>query len=487
MNDKLGRNDPCPCGSGKKYKKCCITTSAASLGIVDFEYCKLRKLEGTVFDRHLLPYVDRELPDAVIVAALADCLSEEGLPDAMDKELLVDRLVLPWALFNWIPCDDFDIDQFDSEITISQNYLKIYGEKLSSDEKRFIEAMNHTYYSFYSVIEVEIDKSFLVKDIMLGTTHTIKEQQGTHQAKRGDVVFSRILTLDDQSIFVGMAPFIVPADYNNTLIDFREWLIGENNNNKLTPGVMRNEFDFDLFEYFFEIMTKVCNPPLPTLVNTDDEPFQCSKAYFKLMITPEEALNRLLPLTLEDDPSGFLTNAKRDKSGVIKQLEFSWLKKGNKHHKEWDNTVMGHITAEAGRLILETNSENRAQIGRELLSEYLGEDICFQQTLIESTEQKFKALSESPHKNNQENLIPPDSPGIQEQLKEMAKAHWENWFDRPIPALNDQTPREATTTANGRERLEALLLQYERRDLEKGDNDLFKADIKYLKEQLALD
>ena len=22
-NDKVGRNDPCPCGSGKKYKKCC--------------------------------------------------------------------------------------------------------------------------------------------------------------------------------------------------------------------------------------------------------------------------------------------------------------------------------------------------------------------------------------------------------------------------------------------------------------------------------
>jgi len=21
---KVGRNDPCPCGSGKKYKKCCL-------------------------------------------------------------------------------------------------------------------------------------------------------------------------------------------------------------------------------------------------------------------------------------------------------------------------------------------------------------------------------------------------------------------------------------------------------------------------------
>jgi len=24
VEDKIGRNDPCPCGSGKKYKKCCM-------------------------------------------------------------------------------------------------------------------------------------------------------------------------------------------------------------------------------------------------------------------------------------------------------------------------------------------------------------------------------------------------------------------------------------------------------------------------------
>lgn len=23
-NPEVGRNDPCPCGSGKKYKKCCL-------------------------------------------------------------------------------------------------------------------------------------------------------------------------------------------------------------------------------------------------------------------------------------------------------------------------------------------------------------------------------------------------------------------------------------------------------------------------------
>ncbi|RKN62008.1 hypothetical protein D7M11_35130 [Paenibacillus ginsengarvi] len=24
LNKKIGRNDPCPCGSGNKYKKCCL-------------------------------------------------------------------------------------------------------------------------------------------------------------------------------------------------------------------------------------------------------------------------------------------------------------------------------------------------------------------------------------------------------------------------------------------------------------------------------
>lgn len=28
MNSKVGRNDPCPCGSGKKYKQCCMIKKA---------------------------------------------------------------------------------------------------------------------------------------------------------------------------------------------------------------------------------------------------------------------------------------------------------------------------------------------------------------------------------------------------------------------------------------------------------------------------
>ena len=29
---KIGRNDPCPCGSGKKYKHCCLLKKSMSTG-----------------------------------------------------------------------------------------------------------------------------------------------------------------------------------------------------------------------------------------------------------------------------------------------------------------------------------------------------------------------------------------------------------------------------------------------------------------------
>ena len=31
MTSKIGRNDPCPCGSGKKYKKCCMAADVTEI------------------------------------------------------------------------------------------------------------------------------------------------------------------------------------------------------------------------------------------------------------------------------------------------------------------------------------------------------------------------------------------------------------------------------------------------------------------------
>jgi Protein of unknown function (DUF2384) len=54
-------------------------------------------------------------------------------------------------------------------------------------------------------------------------------------------------------------------------------------------------------------------------------------------------------------------------------------------------------------------------------------------------------------------------PEVQEHLKAMLAAHYEDWEKKELPALGNQTPLEAVQTPGGRERVEALLVEIERR------------------------
>ena len=49
-------------------------------------------------------------------------------------------------------------------------------------------------------------------------------------------------------------------------------------------------------------------------------------------------------------------------------------------------------------------------------------------------------------------------PEVRKQVEDMLMAHWEDWVDHEIPALGGKTPREAVKTPDGRESVEALLL-----------------------------
>jgi len=489
MSNSLGRNDPCSCGSGKKYKKCCMPTSSSLFtfsAVTDSEWRKARQLEGSVIDKHLIPYAMQTLPDDVMHLAMDDCLPE-NLPEEIDQGMLFHQFLMPWIFFNWIPAETFGLERFNPDITIAENYLTNNKTKLSSGERSFIEAMLTTFYSFYAVLEVEKDQSLLVKDILLGTEHLIKERQGTHFLKRGDIIFSRILTLSNQFIFVGMAPFILPPEYHMALLDFKKWLIKENDDKALDGDTLRNELDLELYEYFFDAIIEVYNKPLPTLLNTDGDLFQPTTSHFNLTQSPEDTLSCLMPMTLSDDPEEFLQDAKRAKSGKITEIQFPWLKKGNKKHKQWDNTLCGDITIKKDKLILKTNSAERAEKGKKVLVKLLGKNIEFQKTIIESAQKKMKSLSNV--KKDKKNVSEPDLmdvPEIREKIKAMAHAHWENWFDISVPALDNKTPREAAKTKEGCEQLEALLLQYERMDYNRDKNDPFKADINFIKMTLDL-
>ena len=146
---------------------------------------------------------------------------------------------------------------------------------------------------------------------------------------------------------------------------------------------------------------------------------------------------------------------------------------------------MGHITLLPGRLILETNSTERTTAGKELLNNYLGKAIRFQQTVLEVPEQKIKSLARNDDLSNSLDSEIAISE-IQEYMDELVQGYWNNWFDNPIPDLGNKTPRQAAKTKLGRERLEALLLYYEHKGQQENQAKFFKPDIALLRKELNL-
>jgi hypothetical protein len=249
---KISSNSLCACKSGKKYKQCCSKQSIDNPNVIDFFSSKIYNLENSVIEKILAKYVN-QLPSNFLKNALTDFLPE-SLPEYVDAEISLCNFFFPWFLFNWIPFDDFGIKGLNDEETIAQNYLRIYKNNLSTLEQQFITAMSQSYYSFYSILKIKQDSTMVVCDLILDTVHNVKEQPSTNYLRPGDIVFSRILNLDNQTVFIGIAPFIIPTQYQDALFIFKNCLVKENNNINFNANSLRNIFDTELLSYFFKIM-----------------------------------------------------------------------------------------------------------------------------------------------------------------------------------------------------------------------------------------
>lgn len=72
MSEKIGRNDPCPCGSGKKYKQCCLKAPTGN---------KKRKFAAKVLTQTKQPL---DLLERTYGSSIAK--TKEGQPEAPPAE-----------------------------------------------------------------------------------------------------------------------------------------------------------------------------------------------------------------------------------------------------------------------------------------------------------------------------------------------------------------------------------------------------------------
>ena len=473
----IGRNDPCPCGSGRKYKKCCLLKQPAPIS--DLSRQRLRKTEGRLVEP-LLRHAQYAYGEDFMVTAWEEFA--QGFDWALSDETPeVETIFLPWVLYNWVPNNESLAPNSEwPEMTIAEHYLTQKARQLDDYTRRFIQTACAEPYSFFVVTEVTPNQSLKLKDLLLEREATVSERLATQALSPGDILYTRILSIDDITVMFGCAPTIVPPDNAGDLLAVRDALQAANG--PLDRQALQL-YDAYLRDIYKDIREAVRHPQLPQLVNTDGDPLTFITLRYELTCTPGEALEALKTLNTRNGGSEeeVLADAQYDNKGTLIRVAFPWLRRGNAQHASWDNTLLGRIVIEGGQLDVEVNSYRRATSIKRRIGQRLGRQKA---QFVDQIEGSFDEVGL--HESDQQSEPGPEdameSPQVQAALAQMAQAHWDQWLDSPLPALDGKTPHEASKTARGRERLELLLLAFEGR----AQGNIFDPDLETLRKALGL-
>lgn len=418
---KAGRNDPCPCGSGKKYKKCCLTDAYIDIGREDSIRARLvqdllkfleKNFKSTIKDAHSLFWDDFN-PN--------EHLDGHSLDIAYQN-------FMEWVVFDFIA----DVDNEKTLIDLCMENNK----KLSLDEHKVLTMMKNSVISLYEVQEVFPEKGLLLKDLLLGGEYDVSEKAATRSLKKWDIYAARLLHVDGEYIMSGSVyPYhrklkeMILEDIDAEFLEYKQEC----------PDATMDDFLKAYGEIFNFYWYDIIQNPIPIkLHTTSGEPVLISKAVFEI----------------------------KDKGSVLKGLsvikgfdqgedDFIWYDKRN---KDGSATVLGRVEIKGNKLILESNSRKRLERGKKLILKALSGIVIHKADTCQDPMEAMKSLKESPPAKHG-NELPME---IQQQFyAQFMQKHCETWLKDRIPALGGQTPIQAVKTEEGRKKVIELLKLFE--------------------------
>lgn len=208
---------------------------------------------------------------------------------------------------------------------------------------------------------------------------------------------------------------------------------------------------------------------------------------YELGVTTSEAFERLRPLaTLHGD--AHIDGEVYDSAGTITAAELTWIKAGNRQHKDWDNTKLGRLRLDGARLVVEVNSARRRdRIAKEIARRF-GKTARLVETNVTDVMKELvtrRARDAELGETARSVLsVPERTPELEALEAELAQKHWDAWIDTKVPALGNRTPRQAAKTPRGRERLAALLADFAR-TAERSPSGV-RPDVEALRRRLGL-
>jgi hypothetical protein len=460
MSEKIGRNDPCPCGSGKKYKHCCLRTKTVSIDSI-----RERELDASdQLTRAMIQYVRDNMEDLTLDAWEDFHLGEVSrrFSWTADEQMIF----MPYFLFHWNP--EF-VGRRRKALpdggVIAHSFLRTSGHRLSELQRQILEQAMKQPVSFYQVLSSKPGESISLADVLTGSQTEVMERTASEQARPGDLLYGSVWALPGITVLGYCAPIRIPPSWKAEIIGLRKGLRRRiaKQNRALTAEDLLRYADEIRATYLF--IRDSLNKPL-RLSNTDSDPLVFHTLTFQIE-SAEAAFEALAPLAVGRSKEELLDGAEFDEAGKLRSVRFDWLKKGNSRISSWDNTILGSIGISERSLVAEVNSESRATRIRTEIEKRLGASATHQSTAAQTVEEM---LAESKKRERRASKVDEETvddilrdPEVRKQIREIVQKQVEAWAHEKIPVLGGRTPMQAVRDPDGREIVEALLLDWERR------------------------
>lgn len=475
----LGRNDPCSCGSGRKFKHCCLR----ALDDEATTRTRLRTAEGVLVPA-LFAYAADEFGDEFFIEAWEEFFVWDATPDNVADSREFGTTFDPFFVFSFVPdLAEDDVPAGWPAEPLALHFLHHEVQSCSDFHREFIAQACKSPPSFFVVESTVPGRAIALRDVLTGRHFQVLEQSASRTVRAGDLTYTRVVTAGGASIMIGASPWVIPPMWHLRVLDFRQQLRARR---LLTVDELR-DYDIEIREFYHHVIDAIQHPRLPSLQNTDGDPIELTTMTYELGVTTAEAVERLRPIaTLRGE--AHIDGEAYDDAGALTAAELTWIKAGNRQHKDWDNTTLGALRLNGARLVVEVNSARRSDRIAKEIAKRLGRSATLIETTVTDMMKELEArraqgaecietaLTRSPSRER--------TPEIEAIEAEMARKHWDTWIDTKVPALGNRT-RQAARTRQGRERLATLLSDFAR--MAEREPSAIRPDVEALRRVLDLD
>lgn len=453
-----GRNDPCPCGSGRKFKKCHGALAADVRASPEVARATALKARDVVLGERLMTfaraqYGPRWLQESLdAVGSLADVdLSEAEMP-----------FVVPWLLY-------FQPDP--DGLTLAREWMSRELPRIAGDDALLLDAYDAAWVSIWEVAEVEAGVGSRLTDVLTREQRFVHDVRSSSTLRRFDTVLAIVVTCGDVSFFGGVHAQPLPPRSADLVAREARRICRVRTRPVPLKKLRAPEMQLELLALWCVVVDEMLDQPPPFMQNTDGDPFVLTKDDFSLLASSRQIAQRLASFPGVQPP---------ETEGA--DTVFVVTKAGNAVHKSWDNTVIGRLLVSDTRMTLETNSTRRADALRSAVEGHLRGLVRFRLRKEENTTQLVAEARAAGGARTEraEEPLPPEAVAALRQFRER---HLRDWLDTAIPALEGFTPREAARLPRSRPKLELLLKEFEQ--IEARQPARQRLDLRWLRDALG--